>query len=76
MAIFERDKLPAVANVEQVRDVISATRLVLIRTELRDRCYGRGQDTQNTGRRDGPPSGQPRCCVGAMTFIVCFLGFR
>ena len=74
MAIFERDKLPAVANVEQVRTSVShQASLVLTRAELRHGGYGRGQDTQNAGGGDGAAAGQPGSCVRcAMTSRLAF----
>ena len=56
MAIFERDKLPAVANVEQVPAPLHFAWIkeMLIEVELRHWRYSRGQNAEDAGRRDGP----------------------
>jgi hypothetical protein len=55
MGIFERDKLPLVANVEQVRVAVLGTFILvdLHVAELRNRSNGRRKDPENIGGRNG-----------------------
>lgn len=71
MNIFERDKLPLVANVEQVgrSDVLYLRSSDYKSIELCDRADSGRENTQNAGGGDGSPPRQPGCYVSAP---LCF----
>lgn len=60
MAIFERDKLPVAAAVEQVSVCTPSSSSDQGCVELRDRVDGRGKDAKASGRGDGPFAGFKR----------------
>ena len=72
MAIFEKDKLPAIASVEQVSEgtLLVVLKLTSTSTELRYRAYTGGKDTQDFGRGDGPTVRQPGRTVSAVNYPV------
>ena len=73
MEIFEKEKLPDIASVEQVFLSYSISSIFFLLNHPLVLChwfYIRRQGSQKSGRRDGPITGQP---IGYVKKIFLFI---